>query len=152
MVGRCLKRIADATGVSFQFKGTFTGLPGKDSSIIEIAWAFDDEFKNWERDNGKLNSASEESGSIGWGGPAASFIDGELTITGGMVLVNAEMEGSPHTDIAAIHEITMLHELCHALNLGHVDDKREVMYPSVVEGLPIQLGNGDRTGLFTLTS
>lgn len=152
MVGRCLQRIADATGVSFQFKGTFTGLPGKDSSIIEIAWAFDDEFKNWERDNGKLSSSSAESGSIGWGGPEAAFIDGSLTITGGMVLLNAEMEGSPHTDIATLHELTMLHELCHALNLGHVDDKREVMYPSVVEGLPIQLGNGDRTGLFTLTS
>lgn len=41
----------------------------------------------------------------------------------------------------------LLHEISHALGLGHVDDNRQLMYPVASRHSPTTLSSGDRAGL-----
>ena len=42
------------------------------------------------------------------------------------------------------------HEVGHSLGLGHVTDRREIMYPVATNGSPLGLEKGDVAGLDTL--
>ncbi|MFM8971661.1 MAG: matrixin family metalloprotease, partial [Actinomycetota bacterium] len=61
-------------------------------------------------------------------------------------------EAEPRFGPGLTHGYVLLHELGHALNLGHVEDPREVMCPGEFAINPLDLGRGDRSGLQTLTS
>lgn len=144
----CLQRIADASGWSFVFDGTFDGPPTRDNDRIEIGWAFDEEFRAWERAN-QVDTPNDAT-TIGWGGPQVEFRNGEPRVVGGVALLNAEMDADPSFGPGPTHGYVLLHELGHALNLGHVEDPREIMCPGEFAVNPLDLGRGDRAGLQTL--
>jgi hypothetical protein len=139
--------VSDRTGHEFVFDGIFNGLPSNNPSRLEIGWAFNDEFQKWELDVGKTPGVA-----IGWGGPT-STIDamGQLVLSGGFVLLNADMDCEVGFLPGASHGNVLLHELGHAMNLGHVDDAREIMRPQGFTAQSVlDYGPGDTQGLHVL--
>lgn len=147
LVARALQAIADRTGHEFELDGTFTGLPDRTASRIEIAWAFDDEFQKWEVAAGKAPGTA-----VGWGGPfGTTGARGQQVLVGGFALLNADMDCEVGFLPGASHGNVLLHELGHVMNLSHVDDAREIMRP---QGYTVQsaldYGPGDTQGLHVL--
>jgi hypothetical protein len=145
MVTTALQCLADRTYHEFAFDGVFEGLPTHQPDCIKIGWAFNDEFRNWEISTGK----SPNSRTIGWGGPG-SVTDsaGRNTLSGGFVLLNADMSYEVGFLPGTSHGLVLLHELGHAMNLDHVADRREVMCSgSVPQQVSLDYGPGDAMGL-----
>ena len=149
----CLQRTADATGLEFEFIGSIADLPnidGPDNSHDEhlvIGWAFADEYRLLEA------AAGFPSGStIGLGGPRVRIgADGDVEVVGGSAVLNAQMRYSTAMDAWPNHALVLLHEIGHALNLGHVHHPEEVMnVGDYVDGLR-SWGVGDRRGLHLVT-
>jgi hypothetical protein len=151
LIEQALQCISDRTAHTFEFEGTFEGLPMLHSERVEIAWARDAEFREWEQANGKASDGQ----TIAWGGPTASFAAGLTTsknLSGGFVLLNADMDYEVGFIPTMCHGKVLLHELGHVMNLGHVADRREIMYPALVDGdyPSLDYGPGDSLGLRTL--
>ena len=143
-----LQQAADATGLSFRFDGAYDGLPParRATADLIIAWAFDDEYRAYERECGH-----EPGSSIGLGGPTTgSDTEGRQVLIGGSAVLNAEM--SYTTDIVEhpSHAVVLLHEIGHALNLGHVSSPREIMCTGPSRSSIDNWGPGDRSGLLMI--
>jgi hypothetical protein len=145
MLTNALQCLADRTYHEFAFDGTFEGLPTHQADCIKIGWAFNDEFREWERSTGKVPN----SRTIGWGGPGTvTDSTGRLILSGGFVLLNADMAYEVGFLPGSSHGLVLLHELGHAMNLDHVADRREVMCSgSVPLQVSLDYGPGDAMGL-----
>lgn len=152
MVTRALQCIADLTGYEFRFDGTFGGVPRQTVERVEIGWAFNDEFREWE-----LRHEPDRAGeAIGWGGSCSRLLTGATTtrvLSGGIVLLNADMKADLGFVNGFSHGSVLLHELGHVMNLHHVADQREIMCPGVpAVRTPLDFGPGDGCGLRELSS
>lgn len=150
-LARALQRLADHTGYEFEFAGTFLGLPQNDAGRIEIGWAFDEEFMQWQ---GK-HRPDYQGRAIGWGGPGSRLLTGVSTtrvLNGGLVLLHSDMTCVPGF-VPNGHGEVLLHELGHVMNLAHVPDDRELMHSTVVGHIsPLDYGLGDHCGLRELVA
>lgn len=147
IVTAALQSVANVTGLSFRFAGTFAQVPDFDvrGDSIDIGWATRSEFSVVSAKNGKSSNSV-----IGWGGPT-NFVpngDGDPVIVGGTVVLNAAMACETRIGPGSTHYMVLLHELGHVMNLGHVQSALELMYPFI--GNQAGWGPGDRRGLLVL--
>lgn len=144
IVLHCLQRVADATGLAFEFGGTVTGVPSSDDGdAVFIAWSYDAEFREHAR-------AADLSGeAIGFGGPRFRIdSNGQPVMVAGVAVLNTEMAYEQTIGSGRTHGAVLLHELGHVMNLGHVSESGEVMYPYSSDSSVADWGPGDRLGLF----
>jgi hypothetical protein len=128
--------VADASGMSFRFDGTFTGLDEIDESSGGIWLAFVEP-----------NEATGVAGTIlGHGG----VLTLDKAVIGGRVVVGNDEGAEPGFGPGHTIGSVLLHELCHAMNLGHVDVQAELMYPYATSLTPEFFGPGDTMGLWLL--
>jgi hypothetical protein len=136
LVGQAFQVVADASGMSFRFDGTFTGLDEIDESSGGIWLAFVEP-----------NEATGVAGTIlGHGG----VLTLDKAVIGGRVVVGNDEGAEPGFGPGHTIGSVLLHELCHAMNLGHVDVQAELMYPYATSLTPEFFGPGDTMGLWLL--
>jgi hypothetical protein len=149
LVTAALQCLADSCVFTFVYDGTFDGPPTGGHGRIEIGWAQEEEFRQRVADAGL-----DPDHIIGLGGPStATLPDGGIHLDGGFALLRAALDLPVTFDVQPSHGQVLLHELGHAMNLGHVNDLRQVMNPSTTRGLlgtSLDYGSGDRLGLFEL--
>jgi hypothetical protein len=143
------KRLSQATGFHFVYRGTTTGIPQNGGNSwypagtqIVVAWA--------RPDQSSMLRLYSNAVAVGSAITSGGYVNGDGTsiskIVRGAVVVNSNRiyragfgTGSTRGDI-------VLHELGHAMGLGHVDSTKQIMYPMVTSGLA-RLGKGDLNGL-----
>jgi hypothetical protein len=150
IIRQVLQHTADVTGLEFEYAGVRNTIPRRTEPIdyLFLGWAFNDEYRRYEVECGVSPGTS-----IGLGGPIVqSAGDGMHEISGGTAVLNAEM-ALPHAmDLWPNHALVLLHELGHALNLGHVASSNEIMMQGAwITGLSAW-GPGDRHGLQLVTA
>jgi hypothetical protein len=143
------KRLGQATGFRFVYRGTTTGIPqlGGNSwypagTRIVVAWARPSQSSMLRLYSNAVGvgSAITSGGYMNGDGSAVSKI-----IRGAVVLDSRRTyragfgTGSTRGDL-------VLHELGHTMGLGHVGSTKQIMYPMVTSGLA-RLGRGDLAGL-----
>jgi Matrixin len=153
-------RVASATGLKFFYDGATSAIPQSSYGTslnpttavprIVIAWAAPG------KGAGHSNLLSSDSREIGVGGYRAySWRRGSavhrLRILAGFVVISTKSNAlkggfGPGPDRGGL----LLHELGHAVGLGHTQDKTQIMYP--VLGPYASYGAGDRTGLHKVGS
>lgn len=142
-------QLAQATGMTFQYGGATSVVPdqswlhGKgDSRTVVVAWA------------AKASTdlfADDADGEGGWYEQGSSE-DGETwtwQIVRGYVLMDAvgTVEYAPGFGEGVTRGALLLHELAHAMGLSHVDDKSQLMYPTLSHSTLARYAAGDLAGL-----
>lgn len=144
-----LADISDATGFTFTYVGTTrevpyakgrSGLRQVPSGGLTVAWA-------------RQRKVPALAGSVvGLGGPGPSYrrVDGEWQIdSAGVVIDKTARLTTAMVDGPSLMSL-LLHELGHAMGLGHSRSKADVMYAGLGRWSRPHLGPGDRAGLRAL--
>lgn len=139
----CLQQIADVSGLKFRYQGLTDSFPGFGSgnseSCLWIGWVYPDE---------DLSGSYNRADVAGMGGAAYVVgADGVPELVPLIATVRAELDLAAGFGAAGVGTV-LLHELCHAMNLDHVDDPGQIMFPVATD--QIGLGPGDRYGLWVL--
>ena len=146
MIQSALKAVANVTGYSFEFAGTFEHVPKfyEDQETIDIGWATRSEFLT-----AYPNDSLEKV--VGRGGPQYRVGEnGAPEIYSGMVIMNAAMNMPAIVGPGLTQYMVLLHELGHVMNLDHVQSRAEVMYPIIGLDKQFSWGPGDQQGLYYL--
>ncbi|MEY2478858.1 MAG: hypothetical protein QOG87_4173, partial [Actinomycetota bacterium] len=150
LVQQAVARLASATGATFVFDGTTSEVPTS-------SWGFGPSSSfpsGWQPLLIGFPTPGESDLVDGENAGAAFPVTLEFTATGELVDVSGAV--AVDGELAAILPMTfggasvgsiLLHELAHALGLGHVDDRAEIMNPVVGAWTPSTWGSGDSEGL-----
>ncbi len=141
MVATALQVLADASGLTFRFDGGFEEL----SQIEEVAGGIWVAFV--EPDEAQHHTGMAVGGDTL--GHARVVFSGDQ-ILGSRALIGNDPDAVPGFGPGHTLGSVLLHELGHALNLGHVDVATEQMYPFASPQSPLWFGPGDRMGLWLL--
>jgi hypothetical protein len=147
-----LRRITEATGLEFVNAGTTTEAPtvgrpnfqpdryGDQWAPVLIAWSTPSEYV------GLAGVVIGETSTT----PVAAE-DGQLALVSGQVVLDATQidERLQYAGGRSIALAVISHELGHLVGLGHVMDRRQLMFPSA-QPLLTDFGPGDLTGLAAL--
>ena len=146
-----LDQVADATGFTFRYAGTTRVVPfrrGRSATEqvpgggLYVAWAT----------SAKVPRLS--GNVIGLGGPGTSYsrIGTQWRVeSGGVVIDKAAHVSTAIGKNGATLESLLLHELGHAMGLGHSQSKANVMYEGLGSWSRPYLGPGDLAGLHDLS-
>jgi len=149
-LAEALRLLSEASGLSFLYEGDTDELPSQDRSSYQPArygerWA--PLLIGWvpsaSTDVGLGDGVQGVSSSVAVPGP-----DGASLVTGQVVL-DATNRLAPGFGPGTTDGEVLLHELAHAVGLGHVLDPTQVMYPQTTNGESV-FGAGDRAGLAAL--
>lgn len=149
-----IAKVAAASGLTFVYDGSTAVVPthawldggGGTSSSLVIAWA----------PNGRGAGQSDLFGTDadGEGGWTESGVskDGKTwtwQIKRGFVVVDptGAADYTPGFGAGQSRGVLLMHELGHAVGLGHVDNQRDVMFPVITAASRAQWGPGDLAGL-----
>jgi hypothetical protein len=143
---RSLELISEATGLTFVDEGLTDEVPG----FGRRAYQHRRYGRRWAPVLiGWVDRGVEgfRHGGLGIGKATIRESDrGVRAIVSGWVMLNANAALEPGFGPGDTWGEVILHELAHVLGLAHVDDPRQIMYPSVTPG-PARLASGDIDGL-----
>jgi hypothetical protein len=149
-VKEAVRRLSAASGLRFSYAGTTTVVPYSNSrwSRIPSGQAADIflAFSTAAKVSGLRGSVA------GMGGPLYQRTSREPRIVLGGVVIDRATSLHPGFAAGASRGTLLLHELGHAINLGHVSDGYQVMYPSLSSRSRGDYQRGDRAGLTKLRS
>ena len=151
-----VRRISLASGLHFTYAGTTKVIPqnnfGGDGNgpggwpPLTIAWALPG--------TGAGHSDVLPGGqTVGMGGTiSTATVDGtgwDVRIATAYVVLDAHASKYFPANFNAQPSLgaLLMHELGHAVGLGHAGDTHEIMYPSMQQGHPSTWGSGDKTAL-----
>lgn len=146
VVRAAIAQIAAASGYSFRYAGPTSVVPfarGHDAMDqvpddgLYIAWSDADAVPRLAGD------------VVGLGGPGASYnrVGSQWQVTSGGVVVDRNADLSTRMTAGPTLMSLLLHELGHAMGLGHSPSKANVMYEGLGPWSRPSLGPGDRAGL-----
>jgi hypothetical protein len=145
-VQQAVARLSAASGLRFRYLGSTTFVPsaGRSQSAVAplvIAWA-----RPAGQPSGSSYAHRAETGRGGW---SATWGAGKpVRITSGYVVVRAGQPLARGFGTGVTRGRVLLHELGHAVGLGHVDDPVMAMDDTVSYRSPVAAYQaGDRTGL-----
>lgn len=156
-VNEGLRRLSAASGIQFQYVGTTTTVP-----FSNPGW-YDPFLKKENRDADLFIAFSNENvvsrlagATVGLGGPIWADFDGAggvepQIIIGGLVL-DTQHEITPGYGTGTTRGAVILHELGHMMNLGHVGDQNQMMFPALTEDTVSEYRGGDLAGFNALSS
>ena len=145
-VKEAVRRVSEASGLRFVYAGTTSYVPYREGpgdkqvadADLTIAWAP-------PRLVPKLAGDTLGLGGYGPGidrGAWVQIIDGYVVLDSTARLPGGFAGGGRQSTRGGL----LLHELGHAMGLGHVDDERQVMYPLILPHAA-QYASGDLRGL-----
>ena len=156
-VQAAISRVASATGLTFVYDGATSVVPtkawlddgnraGDGSAQLVIAWA--------SAGSGSGQSdlfGSDADGEGGWweSGTSADGTHWVWQIKRGFVVIDAAgVRGyAPGFGNGETRGDLLMHELGHAVGLGHAADQHEVMFPIITSSSTATWGAGDLAGL-----
>ncbi len=138
-VTQAMDAVTAASGLRFEAQGT-TDDRGFENRVdlldrpgpVLIGWASVAEQPRLEGD------------TVGFAGPRIGG-NGRTYVTGGVVLDAAAFERMEARGNEALERAVVMHELGHLVGLDHVDDDKQLMYPTTT--FQTTFGNGDLEGL-----
>jgi hypothetical protein len=150
LVQQAIARLASATGATFVFDGTTSEVPTS-------SWGFGPSTSfpsGWQPlligfpTDAQSDLIDGENAGAAFPVTLEFFNTGELVDVSGAVAVDGDLADIlPMTFGGASVGSILLHELAHALGLGHVEDKAEIMNPTIGAWTPATWGSGDSEGL-----
>jgi len=150
-VREAVRRIERATGLRFVHAGPSRKIPQFDGSDRWFAPRLD-VLIAWARPR-QSAGLSEGENRVGVGGPwylRRGFEDvrgrAHGAILKGAAAINANIDLDPGFGAGYTRGDVVLHELAHAVGLGHAKRPNQMMYPSIRPG-PVRFGAGDLRGL-----
>jgi len=152
VIRAAVARVSEVTGLTFVYDGGTDEASTLDRAIFQPErygdrWA--PVLFSWESDVANPHLAGE---IVGEGGSTAVSIGGgpEVFVTGTVSLDAGQFPQILHRrNGTAIARAIVMHELGHLVGLDHVDDDRELMYPTS-QGDVLDFAAGDLTGLAAL--
>ena len=146
-VRAAFKRVSNRTGIPFSYAGRTDEVPRNGASEswssrqkaaeVVVAWVDQDKAATSSNLMTKSSGGSYPSGVGGWMMRAWTNADGKwrAAIGRGFVVLNADHKGlySSGFGSGTTRGALLLHEIGHAMGLGHVGTTRELMYPTMIK-------------------
>ena len=154
------RRVGKRTGIDFRFEGRTTEIPRNTKNATwsdrqkaaEIVVSWVDQSRSQTRTDLMSNSGGGYgSGVGGWMMHAWTDSGGHwhAAIGRGFVVINSGHNSIYKAGYGAglTRGALLLHEIGHAIGLGHVGTTRELMYPTMLDRSYSMYKDGDRSGL-----